>query len=77
MIIRTQEPAVSIPQKINIQPTRQLSTKSWIPVYIIEAGTQDVVKIELVFAAGNIAADRPLLALATNDLLDEGTKQHQ
>jgi zinc protease len=76
MINRTQEPQVSIPQKINIQPARQYATKSGIPIYIIEAGTQDVVKIELVFAAGNIAADMPLLALATNDLLDEGTTQH-
>jgi len=76
MINRIQEPPVSIPQQIRIQPAQQLTTKSGIPIYIVEAGTQEVVKIELVFAAGNIAADMPLVALATNDLLDEGTAQH-
>lgn len=76
MINRNQEPETSIPQKINIQQAECIHTNGGIPLYIIAAGPQDVVKIEFVFAAGNIAANRPLVALATNDLLDEGTSQH-
>lgn len=76
MINRNQSPGISLPKNIDIQPADLLSTESGIPVFVIEAGTQDVVKIELVFAAGNIAADMPLLSLATNDLLDEGTSKH-
>ncbi len=76
MINRKEEPAISLPREINIQAAEKMMSGQGIPVYIIKSGTQDLVKIEFVFAAGNIAAEFPLLALATNDLLDEGTAKH-
>ena len=47
--------------------------KNGVPVYTISAGTQEVVKIELIFAAGNISTEKTLIATATNDLMDEGS----
>ena len=54
MINRTQQPPVIIPEHIAIQEANISEISGGIPVYVIEAGTQSVVKIELVFAAGKI-----------------------
>ncbi len=76
MINRTIAPEIRIPKEVPIQSAETITTSCGIPLHVIAAGTQDVVKIEFIFAAGNIAASQPLLALATNDLLDEGTQKH-
>ena len=76
MINRTQQPPVIIPEHIAIQEANISEISGGIPVYVIEAGTQSVVKIELVFAAGKITSSHPLLAAAANDLLDEGTAKY-
>ncbi len=47
-----------------------------IPIYEIEAGTQEVIKFEVVFNAGRPYEDRQLVGKATNSLLKEGTKQY-
>jgi zinc protease len=44
-----------------------------IPVYSINAGTQDVIKIDLIFAAGSFFQPRKLVAQFVNKMLIEGT----
>ncbi len=44
-----------------------------IPVYLINAGTQEVVKIDLIFDAGSKLQDFPLQAQFTSKCLVEGT----
>ena len=44
-----------------------------IPVYIIEAGSEDVMRIDFTFGAGQAAEYLPLLASATNMMLTEGS----
>ena len=44
-----------------------------IPVFSIDAGPQEVTKIELVFEAGTATADRMLVASAATKLLTAGT----
>lgn len=73
---RTTAPAIHLPEKIRLTPAAKHTAGSEIPVLIISAGSQDVVKIEFIFRAGNMMADRPLLAAAANDLLEEGTSKH-
>lgn len=73
---RTTAPAIHLPEKIRLTPAETLTAGSGIPVLIIRAGSQEVVKIEFIFRAGNMIADRPLLAAAANDLLEEGTSKH-
>jgi predicted Zn-dependent peptidase len=69
-------PGIQLPEKISLTPAEKISTENEIPILVIRAGSQQVVKIEFVFNAGNIVSDRPLLAAAANDLLDEGTSRH-
>lgn len=73
---RTQAPAIHLPEKIRLTPAEKEYAGDNIPLLVIRAGSQQVVKIEFVFGSGNIVADRPLLAAAANDLLDEGTSRH-
>jgi len=44
-----------------------------IPAYLINAGSQEVVRIDLIFGAGVIYQNSPLLASSANSLLIEGT----
>ncbi len=47
-----------------------------IPVYHISAGTEDIVRIEFIFNAGNAVENTPLVASATNAMLSEGTRKY-
>ncbi|NJL77108.1 MAG: insulinase family protein [Saprospiraceae bacterium] len=48
-----------------------------IPVYEINGGTQDIIKLELIFNAGRPVEHKPMVARATAGLLKEGTKQRK
>ncbi|MFO8236507.1 MAG: pitrilysin family protein [Bacteroidales bacterium] len=45
-----------------------------IPLYIIHAGTEDIVKIDIQFRAGDWFHNKPLVAESTSEMLTEGTK---
>ncbi|WP_425422559.1 M16 family metallopeptidase [Phaeodactylibacter xiamenensis] len=47
-----------------------------IPVYVTNMGTQDVIRMELVFFAGRTYEDKQLVARATSSLLREGTRHY-
>jgi predicted Zn-dependent peptidase len=47
-----------------------------MPVYAINAGTQEVVKIDLIFEAGHVQQQQPLQASFTNKCLIEGTAHY-
>ncbi len=46
-----------------------------VPVYAINAGTQDVVSLELVFYAGNWYEDQNVIAASANFLIKNGTSK--
>src|SRR4051812_26879822 len=45
-----------------------------IPLYVINAGSQDLIRIEFVFSAGNRYQNQPLVAYSVNQMLEESTK---
>ena len=47
-----------------------------IPVYLIESGTEDVMRIEFTFKAGQVNEYLPLLASTTNLMLTEGSQKY-
>jgi zinc protease len=47
-----------------------------IPVYYLNAGVQDVVKVELIFRNTAFNRSQPLLYSAANRLMSEGTSRH-
>jgi predicted Zn-dependent peptidase len=46
-----------------------------LPVYLLEGGTEDVVKVELVFFAGSYFQPAPLVGFAASSLLKAGTRK--
>lgn len=75
MLDRITEPAFGKIETIDlIEPSvRHLS--NGIPVFSINAGTQDILKVELVFGAGTTTSDKLLVGSSTIKLLKDGTGQ--
>ena len=47
-----------------------------VPVYMIQAGSQHIIKIDLIFKAGTWWQPKSLVASTTNAMLSEGTENH-
>jgi len=62
------------PGNINFPQPEIYQLSNGIKVYQFNSGTQDVVSIEMVFAAGSWFQKKPFTAMATNLMLREGTK---
>ncbi len=73
---RTQSPAVKEISKIDIPVAENYTLDNGIPVKVINKGTQDILKLEVVFFAGRPFEQKRLVARATASLLKEGTKNY-
>jgi len=76
VIDRNKSPDINQIKKIDILRASATKLKNGIPVYHINAGTQDLVKIELLFPAGMWQQSSPLVGSAANAMLNEGTSKH-
>lgn len=70
--------APEIQKADNISPINTLLVKldNDIPVYLLDSGTQEVTKIELLFQAGSSYQLKPLIARFTSKLIPDGTHKH-
>ncbi len=57
-------------------PTEFVSLKNGISLFLINAGTEDVMRMEFVFGAGMVQEYLPLLATSTNMMLTEGSEKY-
>ncbi|MBN2665847.1 MAG: insulinase family protein [Bacteroidales bacterium] len=57
-------------------PLKSLALSNGARLYMIEAGTEDVIRIECIFRAGMIKEHLPLLASSTNMMLTEGSERY-
>lgn len=74
MLNRTVAPAFKQVNDINfIKPTAK-QLKNGLPVYVVNAGDQELVRIEFIFENVNWDAQKPLQAIAVNGLINNGTK---
>lgn len=73
MIDRTIAPSINEIKRAEVIRASETKLKNGIPVYHICAGTQDLVKIELIFPAGMWQQPAPLVGSASNAMLQEGT----
>src|SRR5271157_929810 len=72
-INRTIPPYISEINSFNINKARKTILKNGIPLYQLNSDNTELVKIELMFAAGNWFQKSPIVAFAVNQLLIEGT----
>ncbi len=75
MLIRAQAPSINEIKKTEIIRASEFRLKNNIPVYHINVGTQDLVKIELLFPAGMWHQPSPLVGSAASTMLNEGTSK--
>lgn len=73
---RTLAPEFKTIDKIDIQRAAENTLDNGIKVYTIDSGSQELTKIEFIFKAGMYYQSQPLLASATNNLLETGTKNY-
>lgn len=73
---RSIAPAFKQVEKIEILKAESQSLANNIPVFCIDAGEQELIRIEFIFDNVDWDAKKPLLAYATNALLQEGTSNY-
>lgn len=74
LLDRTIPPAIQPPGHIAFPRPEIFELSNGIKVYQFDSGTQDVISIELVFEAGSWFQPKPFVAMATNLMLREGTR---
>lgn len=73
---RKEAPPLGIVDKVDFTKHTPYRLDNGIPVYVINAGNEDLSRIEMLFDAGDWEGNKPLLASMTNSMLNEGTKQN-
>jgi predicted Zn-dependent peptidase len=72
---RVQPPVFPI-EKVTIPEAKSFRLNNGIPVYLIEAGTEEIMRLEFVFRAGQVKEHLPLLASTCNLMLSEGSQNY-
>lgn len=72
---RKNSPAFKTVEKIEMIRASEKPLNNKIPVYSINAGTQELIKIEFLFSAGMYQQKMPLQAATVNAMLEEGTSK--
>src|SRR5512136_405029 len=57
-------------------PVRFMTLGNGASLFLINSGTEEIMRIEFVFRAGMIKEDLPLLASTTNMMLTEGSSRY-
>ena len=73
MLDRTKQPEFGKIDSISLIEPAVKHLSNGLPVFSINAGTQDVLKVELVFGAGTSTSEKLLVGSSTIGLMQEGT----
>jgi zinc protease len=76
MSVQRIQPPVFPAVKVHIPEVKNLKLKNGIPVFSIEAGTEDIMRMEIIFRAGQARENIPLVASTTNLMLSEGSQSY-
>src|SRR5271154_5360789 len=76
MLNRTQAPEFKTIDKIAIQQAQSFTLDNGIQVHTIDAGSQELTRIEFIFKAGMYYQDAPLVASAACALIENGTAKY-
>lgn len=68
------QPSYQDIKKINIINPTKMKLENNIVAHFMDAGTQEIVKIDIIFEAGSWHQSKPFTASATNEMLMEGSK---
>jgi len=72
-MIQRKQPQVFAVEKVVIPEAKPVKLKNRVPVYMIEAGTEEIMRLEFIFRAGQVKEHIPLLSSTCNMMLSEGS----
>jgi zinc protease len=72
---RVQPPVFPV-QKVFIPEATSIRLNNGVPVFLIEAGNEEIIRMEFTFRAGQIKEYLPLLSSTTNMMLSEGSQNY-
>ena len=75
-ILQRLQPPVFPIEKVSIQEAKSFRLNNGVPVFLIEAGTEEIMRLEFVFRAGQVKEHLPLLASTCNLMLSEGSQNY-
>ena len=73
IINRKISPDFKVVEKIDIPVPEKIILDNGIETFVIKSGTQDIIKIDIIFNAGIRFQEKPLIASLANEMLIEGT----
>ena len=76
MLNRQLHPDYKAIEQINIPVPEKVALDNHLKTFLFNAGTQDVLKIDLSFEAGSWHQEKPLVASLVNEMLTEGSKNY-
>ena len=76
MLDRTIQPLICEPEQLAVPSPECRVMKNGIPLYILNAGDNEVVRIDLLIEGGRWQQNQRLQALFTNRMLREGTRRY-
>ncbi|MBK7710443.1 MAG: insulinase family protein [Bacteroidales bacterium] len=74
--LQRKQPPVFPVERVIIPEVQSLNLKNGVPVYLINAGTEDIMRLEIIFRAGQVRERLPLLSSTTNMMLSEGSQNY-
>lgn len=74
--MRTQQPEIQDLETISILPPVRTILPNGVPLAVINAGEQEVIRMDILFAGGRWQQTQKLQALFTNRMLREGTRRY-
>ncbi len=73
---RTKNPSIETIGEIKLAGMEKELMPAQTPLYVINTGGEDILKIDLVFEAGTCYQSKPLVARMVNGMLTEGTGKY-
>lgn len=70
------QPNIKEIESVDLLPYDKIVLSNGLPVYFINAGQQALIKIDVIFDAGNAFSMNPILPGAVNSLLNDGTEKY-
>ena len=70
------QPPVFPVERVVIPEVKSFALSNGVPVYLIDAGTEDIIRLEITFRAGQVREHIPMLSSTTNMMLSEGSQNY-
>ena len=76
MLNRSDQPRILEPEQLVVQRPERIKLPNGVPLSMLNAGDNEVTRIDLLMAGGRWQQKQPLQALFTIRMLREGTRRY-